>query len=62
MSCERFIDAEKVTYPVAILCRVRGVVRSGSSAWQRRGVSARAQADQVLTHQIRSIHDHSHAT
>lgn len=29
----RFIAAEKATYPVALLCRVLGVVRSSFYAW-----------------------------
>ncbi|CCF85979.1 conserved hypothetical protein [Nitrolancea hollandica Lb] len=62
MSRYRFIDAEKAAYPVILLCRVLGVARSGYYAWQRRGVSARAQADEHLTIQIRGIHDQSRAT
>ena len=62
MSRYRFIDAEKAAYPVTLLCRVLGVVRSGYSAWQHRGVSARTQADQALTVQILSIHDQSRGT
>ncbi len=44
MSRYRFIQAEKATYPVALLCRVLQVARSAYYAWARRGVSARAQA------------------
>lgn len=62
MSHYRFIAAEKAHYPIALLCRVLGVARSGYYAWQRCGVSARAQADQVLMEQIRTIHEQSRAT
>jgi len=58
----RFIRAEQADYPVALLCRVLGMARSGSYAWLRRGVSARAQADQVLTEQIIAIHERSRGT
>ncbi len=62
MSRYRFILAEQATYPITLLCRVLGVARSGYYAWQRRGVAARAQADQVLTEQISAIHEQSRGT
>ncbi len=49
MNRYRFIHAERATYPITILCRVLRVARAASYAWARRGVSARAQADAVLT-------------
>ena len=53
-----FIDAEKVFYPVVVLCRVMQVGRSGFYAWQRRAPSARARTDQVLqTHIARAFGD-----
>ena len=53
-----FIDAEKVFYPVVVLCRVMQVGRSGFYAWQRRVPSARARTDQVLqTHIARAFGD-----
>jgi hypothetical protein len=58
----RFIQTEKATYPVAVLCRALQVSRAGYYAWARRGVSTRAQADAALTHQIRTIHDGSRGT
>ncbi|MEA2595050.1 MAG: hypothetical protein QOF01_1519, partial [Thermomicrobiales bacterium] len=42
MSRYRFIDAEKATFPVALLCRVLGVARSGYDAWRERAASAPA--------------------
>lgn len=62
MSRFRFIDAEKATYPIALLCRVLEVSRAGYYAWARRGRSARAQRDAALTEQIEQIHRHSRAT
>jgi transposase InsO family protein len=58
----RFIRAERACYPVTLLCRVLGVARAGYYAWGRRGVSARAQADQELTAQIAQIHEESRRT
>ena len=49
MSRFRFIDAEKATHPVALLCRVLGVSRAGFYAWRRRPPSARSAADAALT-------------
>ena len=48
--------AEKARYPVSLMCRVLGVSRSGLYEWQRRGPSARAQADAELSRRIRTIH------
>ncbi len=52
MSRYRFIRAERADYPIATLCRVLCVSRSGYYDWARRGVSARAQADTALLAQI----------
>ncbi len=62
MSRYRFIDAEKAAYPVALLCRVLAVARSGYYAWHRRGPSARAQVDAALTAQLVRIHQESRQT
>ncbi len=62
MSRFRFIQAEKVTYPIALLCRVLEVSRAGYYAWVRRGVSARARADAELMVTIRQLHTRSRAT
>ena len=56
MSRYRFIVAEQAVYPIAVLCRVLGVARSGYYVWLHRRVSARQQANLVLTEQIRGIH------
>jgi putative transposase len=47
---------------VATLCRLLGVSRSGYYAWRQRPPSARARADQELTHQISAIHEQSRGT
>jgi len=58
----RFIRGEKVWYPVTVLCRVLCVSRAGYYAWSRRGPSAHAQEDTVLTAQIRVVHTRSRLT
>ncbi len=62
MSRYRFVREEKADYPVTVLCRVLQITRSGYYAWARRGVSARAQADEELTAQIAQIHEGSRQT
>ena len=56
MSAFRLIAAEKASHPVALLCEVLGVSRSGFHAWERRAPSDRALADAWLTEQIKQIH------
>lgn len=55
----RFIAAEKDNHPVAIMCRVLGVSRSGYYAWARRPSAARDVANEVLLADIRRIHAES---
>ena len=43
-----FIDVEKASYPMRILCRVLQVSRSGYYAWRTRKPSARDLADERL--------------
>jgi transposase InsO family protein len=57
-----FIRAEKAHYPVAILCRVLRVARSGFYAWSARGESARARRDRELLPKIREVFDRSRQT
>ena len=52
-----FIAAEKTNFPVAVMCRVLGVSRTGFHNWERRAPSDRALTDAWLTEKIRQIHD-----
>ena len=62
MKCYRFVNVEKAHHPVAMLCRVIEVSRSGFYAWLGRGPSARATQDAQLTGRIREIHQQSRRT
>src|SRR5262249_22449891 len=57
--CFRFIAAEKVNYPISLMCRVLGVSRSGFHAWERRPLSERALVDARLGERIKAIHRRS---
>jgi putative transposase len=50
------VKAEKAHYPVAVLCSVLSVSRSGFYDWQRRPEPARAAADAALVVGIRAAH------
>lgn len=52
----RFIQAEKASYPVEVLCQVLAVARSGYYAWCRRPVSVRTQQNQWLMTHIRTCY------
>jgi putative transposase len=56
------VTANQVTYPIATLCRVLGVSRSGYHAWRRREPSRRAQQDAALVARIRASHARSDGT
>ncbi len=62
MSCYRFVDAEKASYSVSMLCKVLKVSRSGYYAWRDRPPSKRATANAALTERIRKIHHRSRET
>ncbi len=62
MSAFRLIDAERASYPVAVLCRMLGVSKSGYYAWRDRPPSRRALQDALLTEKIREIHSRSRET
>lgn len=51
-----FIQTEKATYPVRVLCRTLLVSASGFYAWCRRGLSQRVQEDAALKVEIRAAH------
>jgi hypothetical protein len=52
----QFIQVEKATYPVEVLCRVLDVARNGFYAWGRRPLGVRAQQNQELVLQIRTCY------
>ena len=49
MSCFKFIDAEKASYPVSVLCKILRVSRSGYYDWRDRPPSRRSREDAALT-------------
>ena len=51
-----FIQAEKASFPVTVLCRVLEVSRQGFYAQQRRPETARTQGDRRLSAEIAAIH------
>jgi len=58
----RFIDAEKASYPVAILCRCLGVSRAGYYAWRSREPSDRELESGELRVAIKALHSSSRGT
>jgi len=62
VSIFRLIDAEKASYPIAMLCRMLGVSKSGYYAWRSRSPSKRSREDATLTKKIREIHGRSRQT
>lgn len=53
------IEAEKANFPVALMCEVLEVSRSGYYAWSRRPPATRTQENQQLKEQIKQIHQKS---
>jgi putative transposase len=51
-----FIAAAKAHHALSLLCRCLRVTRSGFYAWQRRGLSRRAQRDLILRTKLRAFH------
>ena len=51
-----FIQARKVAYPVATMCRVLGVSTSGFYAWQKEPESPRAKSDAALALRVAAAH------
>ena len=62
MSAFKLIDAEKANYPVAALCGMLGVSKSGYYAWRSRPPSKRSYEDAALTQKIREVHRRSRET
>ena len=55
----RFIERERLSYTVGLLCRVMQVSRSGFYAWRGRPKSERAQRDEALSERIKAVHAQS---
>ena len=53
---------EKAYFPVAVLCRVLGVSRSGYYAWLKRPMCPRKVEDEQISTQIRELHEESRQT
>jgi putative transposase len=51
-----WIEERRSEYPIAVMCRVLGVSRSGYYAWVERPVSDTAQRREKLLTQIREVH------
>jgi putative transposase len=62
VSIYKFIDAEKANFPVAVLCKVLSVSRSGYYAWRDRPPSRRNRQDAALIAKIYEIHQRSRET
>jgi putative transposase len=62
VSAYGFVEREKANHAVVRLCGVLGVSPSGYWAWRKRGVSARAQSNALLTERIRALHQASRQT
>jgi putative transposase len=56
-----FIATEKACYPVALMCRVLQVSRSGYYAWRQRPPAPRVLKDQSLALEVAAIHAESHS-
>ena len=51
-----FIEVEKATFPITVLCKTMGVSRSAFHAWRAGGPSQRDLEDTYLTNEIVDIH------
>ena len=58
----RFVEQEKATHPVRVLCRTLGVSPSGYYAWRGRGPSDHARADRELAPLVRGAHARGRGT
>ncbi len=57
-----FVSANQAVYPIRSVSRVLGVSPSGFYAWRKRPPSKREQADDMLTQEIKKIHQKSKGT
>jgi putative transposase len=51
-----FIEVERATFPLVVLCAVLGVARSAFYAWRKREPSARSRRDAQLAVEIAATH------
>ena len=51
-----FIEANRKTHQIAVMCRLYGVTRAGYYAWRKRIPGPRAQANAALAEQIVRVH------
>ena len=58
----QFIDQQKGTHPVSLLCRALGVSPQAHYQWHKREPSPRSRSNKVLLEQIRSVHQKSRRT
>ncbi len=58
----RFVEAEKASYPIRLMCRCLAISRSGYYAWRKRPTSARARQDAQLGVEIAASHAESRRT
>ena len=56
------IEAEKETYPIAMMCDLLEVSRSGYYAWRQREPSKREQDDAMFVDKIKASHKESRGT
>jgi len=56
------VSANQAVYPIRSVSRVLGVSPSGFYAWRKRPPSKREQADDMLTQEIKKIHQKSKGT
>ncbi len=57
-----FIDQQRGSYPLGILCQVLEVSRSGYADWMARGKRSRSSEDEQLAAKIRIVHAQSRGT
>jgi len=62
VKCFRFFQSEGAKHPIALMCRVLQVSRSGFHAWVRRAPSEWARYDAWLCEQMKAIHAESRQT
>jgi len=58
----RFIDQQKDTHPVTLLCRVLRVSPQAYYCWRKREPGPRSRSNETLLEQIRSVHQSSRRT